>query len=126
MYPSELLYTTEHTWLKLEDDKKGRVGITYYAQDQLKEAKFVDLPASGDRVTHMEPFGSIESNKASIDLYSPVSGTVIENNHALENEPKLVNQEPYGRGWMIMVEMSNPAETDSLMSVEEYKAFIAH
>ena len=125
MYPSELRYTVEHTWLKLEDDKKGRVGITYYAQDQLKEAKYVDLPETGAKVSHMEPFGSVESNKAVIDLYSPVSGIVAEVNHALDTEPSLVNQKPYGEGWMMVVELSNPAEVDSLMSAKDYQAFIA-
>ena len=125
MYPSELRYTKEHTWLKLEDDKNGRVGITHYAQERLNEARFVDLPMVGDSVTHMEPFGTIESRKAASDLYSPVSGTVTETNHLLEDEPSLVNKEPYGKGWMILVKLSNPAEVDSLMSAKDYQAFIA-
>ena len=125
MYPSELKYNSEHTWLRLEKDKGGRVGITYYAQEQLKEVVFVELPKVGSSVVHMEPFGVIESAKATNDLYSPVSGVVVEVNHSLENEPGLVNHDPYGKGWMIVVELSNPAELDSLLSAEEYQALVS-
>ena len=125
MYPGELKYNAEHSWLKLEDDKKGRVGITYYAQEQLKEVVFIELPDEGTEVVHMEPFGTIESAKATNDLYSPVSGVVIEVNHSLEAEPSLVNSDPYGRGWMIVVELENPAELDYLISAEEYKALFS-
>jgi len=125
MYPSELKYNSEHTWLRLEDDKRGRVGITYYAQEQLKEVVFVELPEVGSDVVHMKPFGVIESAKATNDLYSPVSGVVVEVNHSLESEPGLVNRDPYGKGWMIVVEMSNPAELDRLLSAEEYQALVS-
>ena len=109
MYPDELRYNKEHTWLRLEDDasKKGRVGITYYAQDQLKEVVFIELPEVGDSVVYMESFGIIESAKATNDLYSPVSGLVVEVNKELEREPGLVNQDPYGNGWLYMIEPSN-------------------
>lgn len=125
MYPSELKYNAEHTWLRLEEDKRGRVGITYYAQEQLKEVVFVELPEAGSSVVHMEPFGVIESAKATNDLYSPVSGVVMEVNHSLENEPGLVNKDPYGQGWMLVVELSNPDELDSLLSVEAYQALVS-
>jgi len=125
MYPSELKYNPEHTWLRLEDNKKGRAGITYYAQEQLKEVVFVELPEVGSNVVHMEPFGVVESAKATNDLYSPVSGVVTEVNHSLENEPGLVNNDPYGQGWMIVIELSEPAELDSLLSAEEYQALVS-
>jgi len=124
MYPDDLKYNSEHTWLRVEGDNLGRVGITYYAQEQLKEVVFVELPDVGTGVVHMEPFGIIESAKATNDLYSPVSGVVAEVNHSLESEPNLVNSDPYGKGWMIVIELSEPAELDRLISAEEYQAAI--
>ena len=124
MYPQELKYNEEHTWLRLEGDDCGRVGITQYAQEQLKEVVFVELPEVGTKVSYMEPFGVIESVKATNDLYSPVSGEVAEVNHALEDEPGLVNQDPYGEGWMLVVRMSNAAEIDRLISATEYEAIV--
>ena len=124
MYPDDLKYNAEHTWLRMEGDKRGRVGITHYAQEQLKEVVFVELPEVGTDVTHMEPFGVIESAKATNDLYSPVTGAVVEVNPDLEAEPSLVNQDPYGKGWMITVELGNPSELDSLMPAEEYQALV--
>jgi len=125
MYPSELKYYIEHTWLRLEGDKRGRVGISHYAQEQLREIVFVELPDEGAEVVRMEPFGVIESSKATNDLYSPVSGVVVEANHSLESKPGLVNADPYGKGWMIVIELSNPAELDLLMSAEDYQAAIS-
>lgn len=122
MYPQELKYNAEHTWLRLEGGGRGQVGITHYAQEQLKEVVFVELPEVGTRVSYMEPFGVIESVKATSDLYSPVSGEVTEVNRALEDEPGLVNQDPYGKGWMVMVKMTNPVEVDLLISAAEYRA----
>ena len=124
MYPQELKYNAEHTWLRLEGDDRGRIGITHYAQEQLKEVVFVEPPETGSEVTYMEPFGVIESVKATNDLYSPVSGEVVEVNQALVDEPGLVNQDPYGKGWMIVVRMTNPAEVDLLISAEDYRALI--
>ncbi len=121
MYPEELKYNEEHTWLRLEDDGTGRVGITTYAQEQLKEVVFVELPEVGDAVTRMEPFGVIESIKATNDLYSPVSGEVVEINPALEAEPGSVNRDPYGDGWMIVIRLSDPAEVDALTSADQYR-----
>jgi len=125
MYPEELKYNNEHTWLRLEGDDLGRVGITYYAQEQLKEVVFVDLPEVGTGVTHMEPFGTIESVKATNDLFSPVSGEVVEVNNALKDEPTLVNKDPYGKGWMIAIKMSDLSEVDLLISAQEYQALIS-
>lgn len=122
MYPEELKYNEEHTWLKLEGEGLGRVGITTYAQEQLKEVVFVELPDIGTKVSHMEPFGVIESVKATNDLYSPVSGEVVEVNDALQDEPGRVNEDPYGEGWMVVIRMTNPADVDALVSADEYRA----
>lgn len=124
MYPQELKYNSEHTWLKLEGGELGRVGITQYAQDQLKEVVFVELPELGSEVSHLEPFGVIESVKATNDLYSPVSGEVVEVNQLLEDEPGLVNEDPYEQGWMIVVKIANPAELDLLISADEYRNLV--
>jgi len=120
----ELKYNPEHSWLRLEGNARGRGGITHYAQEQLKEVVFVELPEVGTEVSHMEPFGVIESVKATNDLYSPVSGEVVEVNHSLEDEPGLVNRDPYGEGWMVVVKLTNPAETDLLISAAEYQALV--
>ncbi len=125
MYPEELKYNAEHTWLKLEGNEQGRVGITDYAQEQLKQVVFVELPEIGTEVSHLEPFGVIESVKATNDLYSPVSGEVVEVNHALEDEPGLVNEDPYGRGWMMVVKITNMAELDLLISATEYHTLVS-
>jgi glycine cleavage system H protein len=125
MYPTELKYNPEHSWLKLEGDNLGRVGITQYAQEQLKEVVFVELPEVGAEVSHLEPFGVIESVKATNDLYSPVSGEVVAVNESLKDEPGRVNKDPYGQGWMIVVRLSNPAELESLVSAAEYQAFVS-
>ena len=122
MYPEELKYNEEHTWLKLEGEDLGRVGITTYAQEQLKEVVFVELPEIGTAVSQMEPFGVIESVKATNDLYSPVSGEVVEVNEALQDEPGRVNEDPYGEGWMVVIKMTNPGEVDALTSADEYRA----
>lgn len=124
MLPSKLKYSKEHVWLKLEEGNIGRVGITHYYQEQLKKIVFVELPEVGAVVTLDEPFGVIESSKATSDLYSPVSGKVAEVNSLLETEPGLVNSDPYGQGWMILIELDNPDELGSLLSADEYLALI--
>ena len=124
MYPEELKYNEEHTWLSLEGDRLGRVGITHYAQERLKQVVFVELPEKGTEVSHMEPFGVIESVKATNDLYCPVSGEVVEVNRALEDEPGMINQDPYLEGWMVIVKLTNPAEVDQLISAAEYQALV--
>ncbi len=124
MNPDELKYNEEHTWLLVEDTKLGRVGITHYAQEQLKDVVFIELPEAGSEVVCMEPFGVIESVKATNDLFSPVSGVVREVNDALKDSPAIVNEDPYGNGWMIIVDMTNPSELGSLMSAQEYEALV--
>jgi glycine cleavage system H protein len=122
-YPSDLKYTEEHTWLKVEENR-GRVGITDYAQDQLTDILFVDLPEIGTEVRYMEPFGIVESAKSTNDLFSPGSGKVVEVNEALMKKPGTINKDPYGDGWIIVIDMSNPVELDSLMSADTYRHFV--
>lgn len=122
--PADRRYTKEHEWVKLDGDT-GTVGITDYAQDQLGDIVFLDLPAAGTRVAHMEKFGEIESVKAVSELFSPVTGEVLEANAALADNPQFVNDSPYGDGWMLRVRLDDPAEVESLLTAEEYEAFLA-
>ncbi len=124
MYPSDLKYDKEHEWVRLEGDL-AVIGITDFAQDQLGDVVYIDLPAEGDTVKAGETFGEIESVKSVSELYSPVSGEVAEVNSALDDAPEVVNAEPYGDGWMIQVKLDDPAEVDGLMSAAEYEAFIS-
>lgn len=123
MYPKDLRYSSEHEWARVEDGRV-RVGVTKFAADRLSDVVFIELPAVGAAVTFMEPFGVIESVKAVSDLYAPLSGTVVEVNAALSDSPEVVNTDPYGRGWMIVVEPKDPAELEKLMPVEQYLAAI--
>jgi glycine cleavage system H protein len=121
--PSDRKYTKEHEWVRIDADV-GTAGITDYAQDQLGDIVFVDLPASGTKVTALAKFGEIESVKAVSELFSPVSGEVVERNEALTDNPQWVNDDPYGDGWMIRVRLSATGEIDKLMSAEEYETFL--
>lgn len=124
--PKELIYTEEHEWILVDDSANmATIGITDYAQGELGDIVFIELPAVGDEVTQMEPFGTIEAVKAVSDLFSPVSGTVKEVNEILQDQPELINQDPYDKGWMIKVELSNTSELKSLMSPEDYKKHIS-
>lgn len=122
--PPDLMYTKEHEWAKTEGDRV-RVGITAYAQEQLGDVVFVELPTVGARVTQHKGFGVVESVKAVSDLFAPLSGTVAEVNAELPNAPEVVNQDPYGRGWMILLAPSDPAERANLLTAAQYEAFIA-
>jgi len=124
MYPADLKYSKEHEWIKMEGDK-GRVGITHHAQTALGDVVFVELPKVGRRLRQMETFGVVESVKAVSDLYSPLSGEVVEANTALETKPELVNKDCYGAGWMIVVKVANPKELDNLMDAKAYEAYLA-
>ncbi len=121
--PENLKYTKEHEWAKVEGDV-AIVGITDFAQDQLSDIVYVELPEVGAQVRQGEPFGTVEAVKAVSDLYSPVTGEVIEVNQKLADQPELVNQDPYGEGWMIKVKLQDPSEVERLMSAEEYKKLI--
>ncbi len=122
--PSDLMYTKEHEWAKTEGDRV-RVGITAYAQEQLGDVVFVELPKVGAKVTQHKGFGVVESVKAVSDLFAPLSGTVVEVNAELPNAPEVVNQDPYGRGWMILIAPSDPAQRVNLLTAAQYEAFIA-
>lgn len=123
MYPDDLKYTKEHEWTKAEGGTV-RVGITHFAQEALGDIVYVDLPSAGTKVIAGQPFGEVESTKSVSDVYSPVSGTITERNAALEEQPELVNQDPYGEGWMVMIELDNPAELDSMMGSGEYQQLL--
>ncbi|MEW5923329.1 MAG: glycine cleavage system protein GcvH [Candidatus Zixiibacteriota bacterium] len=121
--PAGLKYTKEHEWLKVEG-KTATVGITEYAQGELGDIVFVELPAQGTVVKAMQSFGTIEAVKAVSDLFSPVSGKVIEVNPGLEDDPMIINREPYGGGWMIKLEISNMEEVDKLLTADSYRKLV--
>jgi glycine cleavage system H protein len=124
MNPVELKYAKEHEWVRVQGDE-AVVGISDFAQDQLGEVVFVDMPSAGDSVAAGDTFGEIESVKSVSELYSPISGEIVEVNDALGDTPEVVNQDPYGDGWMIRVKLADASELDGLMSAEEYEAFVA-
>jgi glycine cleavage system H protein len=121
--PKDLKYTREHEWAKREGDRV-RVGITAYAQEQLGDVVFVELPKVGAKVTATKNFGVVESVKAVSDLFAPISGEVVEINAELSQKPETVNQDPYGRGWMIVVKPSNKGEWDQLLTAQQYEEFL--
>lgn len=122
-FPKNLKYTREHEWVLIEGNQ-ATVGITDYAQHELGEVVFVELPKVGDSVTKDEPFGVVESVKAASDVYAPLSGEVSETNDDLVSSPELINDDPYGDAWLIRVEMSDPTEVEQLMSAADYKDYI--
>ena len=117
--PEDRRYTREHEWVKLEGES-ALVGITNFAQDQLGDVVYVELPKVGDRVEMMKPFGVIESVKTASDLYSPLTGEVVEVNSAVVDEPQKVNDAPYDAGWLIKVRPDDPSEIDRLMTSQQY------
>lgn len=121
--PEDLRYTREHEWVALQGDV-AIVGITDHAQEQLGDVVYVELPGVGDRVSKAEPFGVVESTKAVSDVYAPVSGEVTEINDDLPDNPELVNEDPYGDGWLVKIQVADPSELDDLMSAAEYRAFL--
>ena len=120
-YPDDLRYTREHEWAAREGDDRVRVGITDFAQDALGDVVYVDLPEEGTEVRAGEAFGEVESTKSVSDIFSPVTGRVVDRNAALTETPELVNREPYGDGWMVVVHMTEPSEWDSLMDAQAYQ-----
>jgi glycine cleavage system H protein len=122
-YPADLRYTREHEWARVEG-ARARVGITHYAQDQLGDVVFVELPKVGTRVRQMQTFGVVESVKAVSDLFAPLSGEVVEVNSSLTEHPEQVNQDPYGGGWMIIIANADGKELDALMSAAEYEKYL--
>lgn len=124
MVPTDLRYTKEHEWIRVQDGV-ATVGITAHAAEQLGDIVFVELPGAGSAVSAGKTFGVVESVKAVSDLFAPVSGVVSEANPALEGRPELVNAEPYGAGWMIRVTVADAAELDALLDAAAYDALIA-
>lgn len=122
--PDDLYYTHEHEWVFIENDDIAVVGITDYAQDQLEDIVYLELPEVGNQVTANEPFGTIEAVKAVEDLFAPVSGEIVEVNHQLEDKPELCNQDPYNEGWIIKIKFPDKSEFESLISAKEYRTLI--
>ncbi|MBN1635483.1 MAG: glycine cleavage system protein GcvH [Deltaproteobacteria bacterium] len=122
--PDDLKYTKDHEWAR-DEGNRVRVGITDYAQSELGDIVFVEFVATGTEVARGDSVGTVESVKAVSDIYAPLSGTIAEINDALEDSPELVNQDPYGKAWMVMIEMEDPAELDALMDAQTYDAYVA-
>lgn len=120
-FPGNIKYTSEHEWIRVEGNE-AYVGITDYAQSELGEIVFIDVPTEGETVAQGEVFGSIEAVKTVSDLNMPITGEVLEINGALDAQPELVNNDPYGEGWIIRISVKDPAELDSLMNAAAYEA----
>jgi glycine cleavage system H protein len=125
VYPDDLKYDKEHEWVRIDGDT-AVIGITDFAQDQLGEVVYLDLPSVSDTLVAGETFGEIESVKSVSELYAPVSGDVLEVNDQLDGAPESVNSDPYGAGWMIKISVSEASQLGSLMSAEDYEAFVAN
>lgn len=123
-YPADLKYHREHDWVRLDGDE-AVFGITWFAQDALGEVVYYDAPEVGATVTKDNPYGELESVKAVSDIYSPASGEVLAVNEAVGGRPELVNEDPYGEGWLIRVRLSDPAELDQLMDADAYREYLA-
>jgi len=124
MYPSDYRYTREHEWIKVSGDT-GTIGITDYAQHELGDVVFVELPDVGAKISTGNVFGTIESVKAVSEIYAPVSGEVTEANAALSTKPEIVNSDPHGAAWLVKIKLANPAELSSLMDAAAYQAFVS-
>lgn len=122
-FPEELKYTKEHEWIAIEQNT-AMVGITDFAQDSLGDVVYLELPQAGTEVEKDSPFGVVESVKSVSDLYAPLSGKIFEVNTPLMDQPEVINEDPYGDGWMLKIEIDDQSEVDNLLSVEEYKEFI--
>ncbi len=122
-FPEQLRYTKDHEWIRVEGGM-GWVGITEYAQGELGDIVYVELPAVGTKVVQGKSFGTIEAVKAVSDLYAPVSGEVAELNKEIQDHPESVNKDPYGKGWMLKIKLSNPADANALLDAAAYKALV--
>ena len=123
MNPQDRKYSEQHEWA-LGDGARVTVGITEYAQDALGDVVYVDLPATGTKVEAGQPFGEVESTKSVSDLYAPVSGTIVERNESLESSPELVNSDPYGDGWMVVIETDDASALEQLLDAEGYEQLL--
>jgi glycine cleavage system H protein len=124
MYPQEFLYTKEHEWIRV-DEEVGTVGITDFAQKELGDVVFVELPKVGDHITAGESFGTVESVKAVSELFAPVDGEVIGVNPKLQNSPEMLNADPHGEAWLIRIHLADRRDTEKLLSADEYETYIA-
>ncbi|MFQ5542384.1 MAG: glycine cleavage system protein GcvH [Candidatus Binatia bacterium] len=124
-FPEGLKYSKEHEWVLVESDV-AIIGITEYAQDELGDIVYVELPQVGEKISKDDPFGSVESVKAVSDIFAPISGSVLEVNDTLPDSPETINEDPYGDGWMIKVQMTDKDELKDLMSSEDYVEYIEH
>jgi glycine cleavage system H protein len=122
--PEELRYTEEHEWIAIKDGGTVRVGITEYAQDQLGDVVFVDLPDEDKQVGAGDVFGEVESTKSVSELFAPLAGEIVAVNHAVADSPELINSDPYGEGWLIEIRLDDPTSVDSLLEAEAYQALI--
>ncbi len=123
MEPRDLRFHKEHEWIRVEGSK-ATLGISQFAQDALGDVVFVDVPKVGTPLNAEEQLGEVESTKATSTIYTPVTGKVLEINSALQDHPELLNQDPYGKGWIAVLELSKPAEVDGLMTAEQYEEFL--
>ncbi|MCH7970549.1 MAG: glycine cleavage system protein GcvH [Chloroflexi bacterium] len=121
MYPDDLKYSTEHEWVRM-DGNIAEIGVTVFAQDSLGDVVFIDLPDVGIEIGQFDKFGEIESVKAVSDLFSPVGGKIVATNPGAIDNPETVNTDPYGSGWLIKIEVSDPAQLDALMDSETYES----
>lgn len=124
MYPNDYYYSQDHEWIKVEDGQIGVVGITDFAQKQLGDVVYVELPEVGTQLEFHQTLGVVESVKAVSDIYSPVSGEVVEVNQALNDNPELINEDPHGQGWIVKIKIKDESELQKLMSATEYEKYI--
>ena len=124
MNPTDRYYSTEHEWVLVNQDNMVSIGITEYAQDELGDLVFVELPATGTIVENMGKLGEVESVKSVSDIFCPISGEVVEINQEAVESPEIINEDPYGKGWLIRLDPSNPDQLDQLMSASEYEIFL--
>lgn len=124
MNPSDRKYTKEHEWIRPGGDSGNLIGITHYAQDHLGDVVYLDLPAAGTNLVQFDKLGEVESVKAVSDLFSPISGEVLEANQDAVEHPERVNEDPYGKGWLLRVRASDPSEFDGLLTVEQYDSLL--
>jgi len=122
--PMDLYYTDNHTWVLIED-MIGIIGITDYAQSELSEIVYIELPVKGSEIVQGTVFGTIEAMKTIAELIAPVSGTILEVNEALDTDPRIINNDPYGDGWIIKVHLNDPVEVDNIMTPDDYVVFIS-
>lgn len=124
MIPADLRYHTEHEWVRV-NGKYATIGISHFAQDALGDIVFVDLPKVGTAVKSGQQIGEVESTKTTSTIYTPVSGTIVQVNNELKDHPELMNSDPYGKGWVTVIELADPTEVERMMTASQYEAFLA-